>query len=82
MIQAATPQRVRFVCAWMLIVELLCFIFLFRIIAKNNSVLPYMALTGVFGALTLVLLLAFLVIVVCLYICHRKRMTGNKCFVH
>ena len=50
--------------------------------AGNDSALPYMTLTGVFGAFTLVLLMAFLVVVVCLCIHHRKQVTGkNQCMV-
>ena len=48
-------------------------------IGKSYSALLYMLLSGIFGALTLVLLVAFLVMVVCLCIHHRKRRTGNKC---
>ena len=46
----------------------------------SYSALLYMLLSGIFGALILVLLVAFLVTIVCL-ICihHRKRRIGNKC---
>ena len=52
------------------------FLFLIGTTTKTDSVLPYMTLTGVFGTLTLVLLVAFLAMTVRLCIHHRKQVTG------
>ena len=47
--------------------------------SKTDSVLPCnMMLTGVFGGLTMVLLVAILVVTLCLCIHHRKRVAGMK----
>ena len=48
---------------------------------KNDSALPYMALSGVFMAFTLVFLVAILVVIVCLCINRRKQVTGKKCMI-
>ena len=47
-------------------------------IARNNSILPYMALTVIFAVLTLLLFMALLAVVVCLCIGHRKRIIGKS----
>ena len=65
----------------MLVFIIFHFLFHTVMIVKTDSALPYMVLTGVFMAFTLVLLVAILVIFVCLCIRHRKRVTGKECII-
>ena len=46
-------------------------------IARNTSIIPYMALTVIFAVLALLLFMALLVVAVYLYIRHRKRIIGK-----